>query len=810
MFKRFLSALSALAVMFTLLPSVVAFAGVVYIPTSTSTQYLPTVKILSYSLGYDGSLVPEAYGSGTLIDNKGTILTNSHVIQSMFDPSSPNDAFQVCLTVSNDVENPVCEFTASLIAHDPDKDIAILKMDKTNVMGQSVKFDFSLPYDNDAKPEVGDTVTVLGYPDTGGRTITFTQGVVSGFTTENGLKYIKTDADISFGNSGGTAVDSKGNLLGIPTFIIGSYSAEVLGYLIPVSRIVSWIDENKNKVAADDSAAKGQLRDAMKANIDANKKGTYKNDYPPYEISIIDGWKFGNSLEGAFENSTYGYAQGTNSVIIYPKEMTMENAANYVSVSVTDYGYEVTLEDIEYLLGSYSKDVYMDSFGTGATYERAKLNDKYDAIKETFSYSDWYTGAYVNTVTYYVPYGDMVLNVGYSYGGEQDLTDMEKIVGTFQVDMSKVKLSVVNEVYSKALGIKVKNPLGSDYYLSDSTYSYGGQEYFGATFGKKRDYSFVVSVYSAYYWNEEHKGNFAKFKEDTIKDAELWYEIASKGDLTLDGHQGFYLTDQYDYGFGETSYYTTIYLENANDSYISIYYSGTGDSFTTGMKDFKKILKSVQLSNKGKGKYKLPNFMGSGGGAAILSDIKNYVYETQIRNLSRDKVFGETSPTTFNPESALSRKDFVVWAIKANATVAADFEIFKAAYTKCSEECYKDVDYDSDEAVYIEYAKSKEVISKRDKFSPDEQITLMAAFKVAFELYDYKIWKAPSFVPWYVPYLHIGYSYGYMPYGVDEAEHKLTRGEGAFIIDSSRWGGAIIYSGDTYYSEPLMEDELIY
>lgn len=810
MFKRFISALSSLAVLFTLLPSVVASAAVIYIPTSASTQYLPTVKILSYSLSYDGSLFPEAYGSGTLIDNKGTILTNSHVIQSMFDPSSPNDAFQVCLTVSNDVENPVCEFTASLIAHDPDKDVAILKMDNTNVTGKGVKFDFYLPYDNDAKPEVGDTVTVLGYPDTGGRTITFTQGVVSGFTTENGLKYIKTDADISFGNSGGTAVDANGNLLGIPTFIIGSYSAEVLGYLIPVERIVSWIDENKGKAPVDDSVAKGQLRDAMKANIEANKKGTFVNEYPPYEISVIEGWKFGNSLEGAFEGSTYGYAQGTNSVIIYPKEITTTNMMNYVSVSVTDYGYEVTLEDIEYLLGAYSKDVYMDSFGTGATYERAKLNDKYDAVKETFAYSDWYTGAYVTTVTYYVPYGNTVINVAYNYGDAQDVSSMEKIVGTFKVDMSKVKLSVVNEVYSKALAIRVKNPLGSDYYLSDTSYSYDGQEYFAATFGKKRDYAFLVSIYSAYYWNEEHKGNFAKFKEDTIKDAEMWYEIAAKGDLTLDGHQGFYLTDQYDYGFGDTSYYTTIYLENTNDTYVTVYYSGTGDAFVSGMKDFKKVLKAMQLSNKGKGKYKLPNFMGSGGGGAVLSDIKNYVYETQIRNLSRDKVFGETSPKTFNPEGPLSRKDFVVWAIKANTTVAADFETFKTSYTKCSEGCYKDVNYDSDEAVYIEYAKSKEVIAKRDKFSPDEQITLMAAFKIAFELYDYKIWEAPSFVPWYVPYLHIGYSYGFMPYGVDEAEHKLTRGEGAFIIDSSRWGSAGIYGGDLYYAEPelQLEDEL--
>lgn len=785
--KIFISVCSIIAIVFSIMPTV--SAATVYVPSSESDQYLPTVKILSYSLGYDGSLVPEAYGSGTLIDNKGTILTNNHVIQSALDPSSPNDAFQVCLTVSNDSENPVCEFTASLVARDPAADLALLRMDSNDVRGKHVSFDFYLPYDNSGSPEVSDTVTVLGYPDTGGRTITFTQGVVSGFLNEGGVRYIKTDADISFGNSGGTAVDTDGNFIGVPTFIVGSGSSEVLGYLIPVAHFVKWIDSNRNGSIVDDSAGKGQLRDAMKANIQANNSGTYKNKYPPYEISVVDGWKFGNSLEGAFEGDSYGLSTGDDSVIIYPKNIS-DMTTTYFSVSVTDYAYEVSLDDIEYLLGAYSDDVYVDNYGSGSTYERVKLNNRFDAVKELLSYYDWWTGVNLNTVTYYVPYGDKVINVGYSYAEGADVADMEAMLRTFDVDMSKVDFSIVKKVQNKSLGIKVVNPL-ADAFLSDSSYEYDGVDYFGVSFGKKRDYGFFVSIYSNEYWNEDYKGNFDAFKKATMTDADTWYDIVSKGELKLDGHKGFYFTDEYDSGYGDVAYYSTVYIENTDNNYFSVSYSGTGDSFVEGMDDFKAILNAIELSNGGSGVYLIPDLMGGGSGGPVgaFNDIKHYVYEANIKSLSKAGAFGENADPQFKPESAMSRLDFVVWAIRgAEGAVAENFAAYKASYVGCGDKCYADVGGDSVETVYLEFAKSEGVIADRDRFHPDEQISLMAAFKIMFELYDYDIWDAPDYVLWYIPYLHVGYINGFMPYGVDTADHELTRGEAAFIIDAASFG----------------------
>lgn len=770
----------------------VAFASTVYLPTEDSNEYLPTVKIFAYSIGYDGELVAEAYGSGTLIDSKGTILTNNHVIENYWDPAFSNDAFQICLTKSDDPNEPICEFTASLITRDPDKDLALLKMDSKDVSGGAVVFDFYLPYNNDSSYAVGDTVTVVGYPDTGGRTITYTSGLISGFLTEVGVEYIKTDADVSFGNSGGTAVDGDGNFIGVPTYVVGSYSYEVLGYLFPVNEVVDWISDNKNDDVVRNELADGALKDAMMASIVANETGLYKNDYPPYEISLVDGWKFGSSLEGTFDGGNYGSRYGNSDVVIYPTDRT-DTSQFYIEVSVTDYAYEVTLDDVESILGDYTDDDAVSG------YERVKFNGKYNAVKETYSYYDWWYYQNVNTVTYYIPYGDKVINVLYGYTDEEEgkVDEVEGILESFEVDMSKVESSVVDVVESTDPQIKITNTL-SDVYLSDDSYEYEGTYYFGASFGKKDDYDFSITIYSNEHWDDAYVGDFAKFKEETMDDASEWYEIVAQGSLEIDGHQGFYYTDEYDDGYGYETLYTTVYIEANDDTYFSIYYSAEEDSYKDNLEDFRTILKSIELSNGGEGKYIVPSFSTTASIGGVLNDIDNYVYEDSIRNLNVEGAFGDNVVAKFNPAGSLTREDFVIWAVRTlQGDGVSDFDEFEETYVGCGEVCFADYDYSSEEAVYIEFARSSGAIGGKanGNFSPDAQITLMAALKIIFELYDYDIWDAPAFVAWYVPYLQLGYKEAVIPYGVDSASYLLTRGEGAYIIDG------VMYDYEYYYDD---------
>ena len=172
-----------------------------------------------------GDLKPLWWGSGTIVDPQGLILTNCHVAYPVamgYPGDYEYDVLVVALTISSD-EPARPTYLAEVAAYDPVLDLAIIRVTH-ELDGSPVDAgDLDLPYtglgDSDML-EVGDQISILGYPGIGGETITFTSGNVSGFTRESGVQgraWIKTDATIAGGNSGGTAVDEDGLLVGVPT-----------------------------------------------------------------------------------------------------------------------------------------------------------------------------------------------------------------------------------------------------------------------------------------------------------------------------------------------------------------------------------------------------------------------------------------------------------------------------------------------------------------------------------------------------------------------------------------------------------------
>ncbi|MEO8456675.1 MAG: serine protease [Chloroflexota bacterium] len=162
------------------------------------------------------------HGSGTLISKDGYILTNGHVVD---DRSGEYDTLQIAITDRTD-QAPVVKYIAEIKTVDYAIDLAVIKITKT-IGGDDVtdQFPFVTVGDSD-KVDIGQDVQILGYPGIGGETITFTRGSVSGFTSEHSVgdrAWIKTDATIAGGNSGGLAVDDAGQLIGVPS-IAGSGS----------------------------------------------------------------------------------------------------------------------------------------------------------------------------------------------------------------------------------------------------------------------------------------------------------------------------------------------------------------------------------------------------------------------------------------------------------------------------------------------------------------------------------------------------------------------------------------------------------
>ncbi len=171
------------------------------------------------------------WGSGTVLTRDGLILTNYHVVDvSDLVKQARNDrnirileGKMVVLFTRQPDQPPVAMFIADVVDALPDLDLAVVRI-TSDLSGQEIDPDsLDLPFielgDSDTV-EIEDVLRIYGYPTIGGNTITFTRGNVSGFDSERGVKgraWIKTDATISGGNSGGTALNDAGQLVGVPT-----------------------------------------------------------------------------------------------------------------------------------------------------------------------------------------------------------------------------------------------------------------------------------------------------------------------------------------------------------------------------------------------------------------------------------------------------------------------------------------------------------------------------------------------------------------------------------------------------------------
>lgn len=181
------------------------------------------VQIVALREGYLGGMTSAWTGSGTIVHPSGIILTNCHVAnpRAMGMSSPPADRLGIAITERSD-DAPALSYFAQVVAQDPDLDLAVIRI-VADARGRRVG-QLNLPAvelgDSDAL-DLGDPIAIFGYPGIGGETVTFTSGNVSGFSHERGVQasraWIKTDATIAGGNSGGTAVNREGQLVGIPT-----------------------------------------------------------------------------------------------------------------------------------------------------------------------------------------------------------------------------------------------------------------------------------------------------------------------------------------------------------------------------------------------------------------------------------------------------------------------------------------------------------------------------------------------------------------------------------------------------------------
>ena len=170
-----------------------------------------------------------ALGSGFIIDKKGIVVTNNHVIQGAED---------IVVSV-----NGSKEYKAKIIGKDPYMDLAVLQIESEEKF-QPVTFG-----DSD-KARVGDWAIAIGNPFGFGGTVT--AGIISSRNRDIGLTryddFIQTDASINQGNSGGPLFNLKGQVIGINTAIVapGQSGSIGIGFAIPsnsASKVINQLIE---------------------------------------------------------------------------------------------------------------------------------------------------------------------------------------------------------------------------------------------------------------------------------------------------------------------------------------------------------------------------------------------------------------------------------------------------------------------------------------------------------------------------------------------------------------------------------------
>ena len=165
-----------------------------------------------------------ALGSGFIIDEKGILVTNNHVIEGAED---------IVVQVNGEKK-----FKAKVIGADPLSDIAVLKIESKE------KF-LPVRFGDSDKARIGDWVIAIGNPFGLGGTVT--SGIISARNRSIGLSryedYIQTDASINSGNSGGPLFDMNGDVIGINTAILGRSGNVGIGFSIPSNSAKIVIDQ---------------------------------------------------------------------------------------------------------------------------------------------------------------------------------------------------------------------------------------------------------------------------------------------------------------------------------------------------------------------------------------------------------------------------------------------------------------------------------------------------------------------------------------------------------------------------------------
>ena len=726
----------------------------------------PTVKVTSYKKLFTDKIIAYGSGSGTVISKDGFIITNNHVI---FDDNEqrPLDAFEVCITFDVSKE-PECKYTARLVANDKDMDVAILKINNADVFGQGVPDMKYLNYKTASEPKEQSAVQIMGYPGSGGDTITITKGQISGFDKYNGYTYFKTDTDFDHGSSGGTALDAEGNYIGIPTYIV-TYSENV-GYFLDIREAVTWIDAHIKDKSVFNSKAESRLIEELARLEKANEtlKFTYSS-YPKLSVEAPAGWRFYEIADDGF----------------YVEQEKLTEAA---ALSAYLYYYQYPIDE------GYLKKLDEELMKLKDQYPDFKKEDVefngYDAISLTYtSYNSRH-----NMI--YIPYGYVLVGLSYSI----NLDESEKQEPAIQEILKTIKLNSKAEANPPLdQTISFDDPgfsitMSEDWRIQKNT---GNQpmELLAEAVQKDNFDGSLSFNYQMIPKDERDLSSKDRADEETKNIGGKSKLIFKKDDAVLDGLPGWLYIYEYEGDKYQEMHKKLVFKLQNGDYEFTIEYEDLSDNFDKNIADLEAIFRSFKFTGSElarKGEYDFGSLKYN------FNDIQYHRYANAITELADKGVIEGYDDGSFKPEKLVTR--------------AEALKIILASKNKLEEEkgSGKDVDftgYDTSGitskdvkvsdwfAPYIKYGEENKIISGyADKtFRPNKTVNLVETLKIIFGVYEIPLWQGET-VPWFKLYMDKAFELGLLGRGLDDAGHELTRAELVDIVndvynnaDNSSW-----------------------
>jgi serine protease Do len=206
-------------------------------PAVVYIEWTGKVQVLSLPFGRPSIREQTRTGSGVIVDERGYIITNCHVVQGMAQGGHLTVQFDQSIDPKNDDLETSRKWEARLLSASAEHDLALIKVD-TNLPLKTVRM---APTSSDLM--VGERVIAIGNPY--GQRLTVSSGIISGlhrklqvdagFGTLALDDLIQTDAAINQGNSGGPLLNILGEMIGINTAV--NQGAENMGFAIPIDRI---------------------------------------------------------------------------------------------------------------------------------------------------------------------------------------------------------------------------------------------------------------------------------------------------------------------------------------------------------------------------------------------------------------------------------------------------------------------------------------------------------------------------------------------------------------------------------------------